>query len=749
MPASAVLARLAEGDPDLVLAAGRGPTASETAARLFLSIAVVVAVALVAGAVAKKVGQPRVIGEIIGGILLGPTLAGTISLGGMTLTDRLFPPAEVRPVLSVIAQLGLVLFMFLVGIEADPGLVKGRERLAVLVSLSSIALPFGLGILASISLYNRHGVVDGAPVRSLSLALFLGAAMSVTAFPVLARILSERGLARTPLGGVVLASAAVDDVVAWALLAGVLAVASPEGGAGGVIRTVALTVLWVIVMFAAVRPALAAAQRRLAPDGGLTPALFTLVLGVLLLSSWATEQIGIHLIIGAFVAGVCVPGAATGPLRHEVVRRVEPVTVTLLLPVFFVITGLGVDLGSISRSGYADLALILLVAVAGKAGGASLAARLGGLPPRRALAVGVLMNTRGLTELVILSVGRSIGVLDDELYALMVVMAVLTTVMTGPLLSLVYPPRLVAADLADDERAQDRTGPRVLAVVPTTGAGAAQQVVDDEAASVLALAAAVAAGFADGDVTLSRFLPAPGGSHEFGARSGVAAMGIALAGLAELGRGVAVPVRPAALLVEDADAALRTQARRLHPDLLVVAAGGPPAGPIARDTGVDTAVVQGSPDPGAPVVLLLHGDVHDGPAATVAARVAASAGVAVHVVGGGRRPPGHRRLAAVVERLGELGLAAEVLEQPGQETADGPGGGGWLVRGEGSDVALGERATVTVSAAETALRLDVLELLDRLRPDAVDGPEGPGAHAAPPGAVVTGSAASGALPDPR
>lgn len=718
--------------PATVLAAGdKKFNADHTTATVLLSIAAVVAVALAAGALARRLGQPRVIGEIIGGILLGPTLLGHVP---GHLTEHLFPNApdnNVRPFLGVVAQIGLVLFMFLVGVEADPGLVKGRERLAVAVSLSSIAAPFTLGVLAALSLHDRHGVVGGKPVATSALALFLGAAMSVTAFPVLARIIEERHLARTPLGSVVLASAAVDDVVAWALLAGVLSIVASTG-ISAVVTTVALTLLWALVMFVAVRPLLAVAARRLAPDGGLTPVLFTLMLGVLLLSAWATSRIGIHLIIGAFVAGVVLPGSATGGLRSEVVRRIEPVAVTLLLPVFFVVTGLGVDLGAIGRRGLVDLGLILGVAVVGKFGGASIAARVGGLPTRRALAVGVLMNTRGLTELVILSVGRDVGVLDPELYALLVVMAVVTTLMAGPLLSLVYPPRLVAADLADDERARDRTGPRVLAVV---GDPAADPAPEAPAASVLALAAAVASGFADGDVTLSRFLPAgPGGGHEFGARSGVAQVGIALAELGALGREVTVPVRPAALLVSDAAEALRTQARRLRPDLVVLTPDGPPAGPLALATGVETAVVRGTPTPGGAVVLLLSGDVHDVPAAEVAARVAAAQGVAVHVLASGRRGAAHRRLAQVVERLQALGLQAEVLEGPGQETAAGAGGG-WRVQGEGAGAPAAGVASVTVSAAEHALRLDVLERLERIGTD--------GTAVSAPGQA---GAAGGALP---
>lgn len=692
----AAVARVAAGE--------QRPTGDATPAALLLSVAVVVAVALAAGAVARRLGQPRVIGEIVAGILLGPTALGHLpgDIGG-----HLFPP-DVRPVLAVVAQLGVVLFMFLVGAEADPGLVRGRERIAVSVSLASIAAPFALGIVAAVVLHGRHGSVAGRAVTVTSLALFLGAAMSVTAFPVLARIIAERGLARTPLGAIVLAAAAVDDVVAWALLAGVLALVASTG-AGAVVTTVVLTAVWLAVMVLVVRPLLALAARRLAPDGGLPPTLFTLTLGVLLLSAWATSRIGIHLIIGAFVAGVVAPGGATSRLRHELVARVEPVTVTLLLPIFFVVTGLGVDLGAIDATGLLELLLIVGVAVSGKLGGAVLAARANGLPPRRALAIGTLMNTRGLTELVILSVGRDIGVLDAQLYALLVVMAIATTVMTGPLLSVVYPPRLVAADLADDLRAAQGGGPRVLAVVGAV----TEEGYDAAPAAVLAVAAAVAG--SGGAVTLSRFLSPVGvsvlggsvaGGSVVGARSSIAAVGIALAELQAQARGVAAAVTPAALLVEDPVAALRTQTQRLRPDLVVLARSDLARG-LGAETGVEVASVVGAAEGSGPVRLVLSGDLHDGPAAVVAARLARGLGVGVELVPG-RDGPSPRRLAAVAEHL----LAGGVLAQVAAAGPAEPAQGGWTVTGASGREQV-DGGTIAVAGAETALRLDVLERLDR------------------------------------
>ncbi|WP_199522334.1 cation:proton antiporter [Geodermatophilus marinus] len=421
---------------------------AEIVAYVFLDLAVIVLLARLVGRLAVRVGQPAVMGEIIAGILLGPTLLG--ALPG-DLDTLLFPP-DVRPFLEVLAQLGLVLFMFLVGLEVDLSFIRGRERIALSVSVASIVLPFTLGFLLATVLHPRHDEVGGEAVPLLSFALFLGVAMSITAFPVLARILAERGMHRIPTGVLSLACAAVDDVLAWALLAVVVATVAATSLAG-VAQILVFSAVFAVVMFGVVKPLL----RRLVAGheraGRLTPDMLALVLVGILGCAWVTEEIGIHFIFGAFVFGVVMPRQGAAALTHEITDRLEQVSVLLLLPVFFVVTGLNVDIGAIDVTGLGELGLILLVAIAGKAVGAFAAARAQRVPRRQATALGVLMNTRGLTELVILNIGVQLGVLDGEMFTLLVVMAVVTTLMTSPLLRLVYPPRVLERDIAAAERA--------------------------------------------------------------------------------------------------------------------------------------------------------------------------------------------------------------------------------------------------------------------------------------------------------
>jgi Kef-type K+ transport system membrane component KefB len=419
----------------------------EIVAYVFIDLAIIVVLARLMGRLAIKVGQPAVVGEIIAGIMLGPSLLGLLP-GDL---DTLLFPEDIRPYLSVLAQLGLVLFMFLVGLEVDLAFIRGREQIAVSVSLASIALPFGLGYLLATYLHGNHGVVDGEPVDFLGFAMFLGVAMSITAFPVLARILTERHMHRIPIGVLSLACAAVDDVLAWSLLAVVVAIVAASSFVG-VVKILAFTVVFAIVMFFVVKPLLRQLVTRYERAGRLTPDMLAVVLVGMLTSSWVAEEIGIHFIFGAFIFGVIMPRQGAAQLTHDITDRLEQVSVLLLLPVFFVIAGFEVDIGGIDLTGIWELALILLVAISGKFLGAFAAARAQKVPRRQSTALGVLMNTRGLTELVILTLGVQYGVLDGEMFTLMVIMAVVTTVMTSPLLNVVYPQRVLERDIAAAER---------------------------------------------------------------------------------------------------------------------------------------------------------------------------------------------------------------------------------------------------------------------------------------------------------
>jgi Kef-type K+ transport system membrane component KefB len=380
-------------------------------------VAVVVVAARLIGRLFEQLGQPRVIGEVAAGIALGPSVLGHLS-------SILFPPAD-RPLLKILSTLGLIVFMFLVGLEVRlEHLAGGRQRLVGAVALSGTVIPFGLGIVLAAALYRTHRVVGFVPF-----ALFIGASMSITAFPVLARILMERDLYSKPFGVVAMACAAADDVLTWATLALVVAIVS-SAGSWDLPYIVALSVTFGILMVRLVRPKLARFG-----DRALDATAFTLVVAMLLLCAYVTSAIGVHEIFGAFLFGVIFP---KGRLADEVRQLLSGVAL-ILLPVFFVSTGLGVDVRAFGLQGLWQFPLILLIACAGKVLGTILGARSQGLAMRESLGLGVLMNTRGLTELVVLTVGRDLGVIDDRLFTLLVLMAVVTTVATAPLLRLVKP----------------------------------------------------------------------------------------------------------------------------------------------------------------------------------------------------------------------------------------------------------------------------------------------------------------------
>ncbi len=394
-------------------------TPAQVNIRVLLALGVVIAAARAAGWAISKIGQPRVHGEILAGILLGPSLLGVVWPGAL---GYLFP-GEVIGALKVLAQIGLVTFMFLIGLELDLAKLRGHGHRAVVISQVSIVTPVLLGALLAVWLYPRLG----GGVDRLGFTLFLGAAMAITAFPVLARVLQETGLDRTRIGALTITCAAVDDVTAWCLLAVVVAVVQSTGSADA-IRTIALSIGFVIVMLLVVRPLL----RRL-PSIPLWMALCLALLG-----AWVTEQIGIHAIFGAFMAGAAMPRKPE--IQHDIHQRLESAVLTFLLPVFFVVVGLSTRVDLLDSAYlWGITALVIATAIAGKWGGSMLAARATGERWQDAAAIGILMNTRGLTELVILSVGLELGVITTTLFTIMVLMALVTTLMATPMLSLVSP----------------------------------------------------------------------------------------------------------------------------------------------------------------------------------------------------------------------------------------------------------------------------------------------------------------------
>jgi len=398
--------------------------ASSSLSQVLLALAAVILVGRILSAALKWVGQPPVIGEVIAGILLGPSL---FSWFGYEVSPLL--PKEVAPYLSIIAQLGVILYMFLVGLEFNPNHLKSNAAAAVAISLTSIVLPLALGAGLAVGLFRMLAPPD---TTLTSFALFMGVAMAVTAFPVLARILTDRGIATTEIGVLALSCAAVDDVTAWCLLAFVSGVVKSQ--AGGTAYVIAFSLLYVATMLILVKPIAARLITR-ENNSGLSATTIAIIFASLLLSAWITEAIGIHAVFGAFLLGVVIPHDSH--IAQSLKAGLEQVVTVLLLPAFFAFTGMRTQIGLVSGwEQWTICALIILVASIGKFGGTLVAARLSGIDWKTSSSLGILMNTRGLMELIVLNVGLDLGVISPTLFAMMVLMALATTLATTPLLAL-------------------------------------------------------------------------------------------------------------------------------------------------------------------------------------------------------------------------------------------------------------------------------------------------------------------------
>jgi Kef-type K+ transport system membrane component KefB len=409
------------------VAAAAASAKGDVLLHVLLALIVVIVAARLCGAICKRLHQPPVIGEVIAGILLGPSLLGQISPAAMAFV---LPPA-VAPYLSVIAQIGVILFMFLVGLELDTSQLKQRTRATVAISHASILLPFVLGSALALWLYPTLATSD---VPFTIFALFLGLSLSVTAFPVLARILIDRGIQKTHMGMIALTCAAVDDATAWCLLAFVVAVSKAQLSDAAL--TVGLTALYVVFMLAVARPLIARAVRAQELRGAIPQGAIAIVLVGLLLSTLATEASGIHAIFGAFLLGAIIPHGSL--LARELATRLEDLVVILFLPAFFAFTGMRMQIDLVHGAAQWILcAVIIAVASVGKFGGTYLAARITGLGNRDAASLGILMNTRGLMELIVLNIGLDLGILSPALFSMLVIMAVVTTFATTPILHLI------------------------------------------------------------------------------------------------------------------------------------------------------------------------------------------------------------------------------------------------------------------------------------------------------------------------
>jgi Kef-type K+ transport system membrane component KefB len=392
---------------------------------VLLALTVIIITARVVGFLFTRLNQPAVIGEVIGGILLGPSLLGRLAPD----LQAFLLPAAAAPTLGILSQIGVILYMFLVGLELDLSRLRSTVSITIAIAVASIVIPFALGAGVSVALFDQ---LASANVPLTSFTLFLGVSMSITAFPVLARILQDRGLQHTDLGTMALTCAAINDAIAWCLLAFVVSVmqATPEAA----IRTVLLTVVYIALMLTAGRWIVGTIVAQLDRSPQVGERSLALVLVAVLLSAVSTEFIGIHAIFGAFLLGTIIPHQSR--VAGHVTERIADIVRVMFLPVFFAFTGLRTEIGLVHTvSDWSLCLLIIAVATLGKWGGTTLAARVSGLDWRTSGALGILMNTRGLVELIVLNIGLDLGVITPRLFTMLVIMAVVTTMMTAPILT--------------------------------------------------------------------------------------------------------------------------------------------------------------------------------------------------------------------------------------------------------------------------------------------------------------------------
>lgn len=410
----------------------------QLAASFFLQMAVILLVCRLVGMLARWIGQPQVVGEMIAGVLIGPSLLGLLWPDSARL---IFTP-ESRGILYVGAQLGVGLYMFLVGLEFNTEHFRSRARSAACVSIAGMVVPFLLGALLVIWLQHVPGIFS-PKVRYFEAALFMGAAIAITAFPMLARIISERGLAGTSLGTLALAAGAIDDAAAWCVLAVVLATfgASHPVTIGGVVigaEIVAIggAALYAIFTLTIGRKLLSIFGRMAEKQGGVSESMMAMTLALFCLAAWYTDIIGVHAVFGGFILGIAMP---RGRFASEIRRKIEPFTMVFLLPMFFTFSGLNTQLKLLIDPKLMLIGVVILLAsILGKGVACWAAARLNGEDNPTSLAVGTLMNARGLMELIIISIGLHHGIIGEALFSILVMMAIVTTFMTTPIFEWVY-----------------------------------------------------------------------------------------------------------------------------------------------------------------------------------------------------------------------------------------------------------------------------------------------------------------------
>jgi Kef-type K+ transport system membrane component KefB len=405
-------------------------TSFELSMLFFLQLAIILASCRIVGGIAKYLGQPQVVGEMIAGVLLGPSLLGLLA---PQWYEMLFPPAS-RTILFAVSQVGLSLYMFLIGTEFRVEHFRAKAKTAIAVSWAGMLAPFILGALVALWLLGVGGFFP-EKVSNLEAILFLGASMCITAFPMLARIIVENRLAGTSLGTLAISAGAIDDVAAWCMLAVVLSSFSADWSTA--VLAIGGGVIFALLVLVALRPSLRLLTTVTQKNGELTAGQMVFILCLVMLSSYITDRIGVYAVFGAFLLGCAMP---RGIVADDLKRKFEPLTVSLLLPLFFTFSGLNTRLDLVSTPYMIFVAAVVLVAASiGKGGACWAAARLAGENSKTAIAVGALMNARGLMELILLNIGRERGIVGPELFSIMVVMAIVTTLCATPVFRWAYP----------------------------------------------------------------------------------------------------------------------------------------------------------------------------------------------------------------------------------------------------------------------------------------------------------------------
>ena len=666
-------------------------------AAFFIAVVVVMLAARLMGQLAARIGQPRVMGEVLAGILLGPTLFGALL---PDIQRAVFPP-DVIPFIGVAANLGLIFYMFLVGLEIDTTQLKGRISQTAAISNTGVAIPMIAGLAVALPVYELVGPDSGFT----AFALFMGVSMSITAFPVLARILVERRMLKKPVGVIALTAAAIDDISAWFLIA--LATAVAVAGSGSeVVQTIALAVVFVGIMVFGTRKLLARASNAFDEAGRVPGVWIVAIFAGVLLSAYATEQIGIALIFGAFVMGAVMPRHAG--LTEDVTHRIEDFVVLLLLPLFFCFTGLRTNVLLLDRSELILMTVVLtVVAIACKFGGSVLASRVTGLGWRESAVIGTLMNTRGLTELIVLNLALEKGVISEALFAMLVIMALVTTFMAGPLLNLLDPKNEygtpVGEELEEARKASQEISPveipdRAILVAPLA---------EEAMPQLVALSEPLARSTPPRELILARLVRPPRGAS---ARGGLQTEQFALEAAsalvsAERARllGEQVAARAVAFTSSDAGADLVKLAETEAVDLLLLdgrrplLGGGVPRGDVGHvleKAPCDVAVlvaresVAVAPGSDAPILVPFGGAEHDWAALELAAWLSSSTGAPLKLLGSAGQTDEDRDASRLLGNASMLvqrfvGVAAEpLITEPGRDAiAKAAEGAGLLLVG--------------------------------------------------------------------